>query len=362
MAKVTIKDVALKAGVSLSTVSRVLNQNQSVDPALAEKVIAAVRELDYRSGISASLTANPMKQIALILPTLENSYYSSIAAGIIETAQANGQSVTIMLTEPRRDAELKCFQTIMQSATDGIIYSGSIGYNPLNDFPELSRIPMVVAARRKVVPDAPHVYADNISAGYIATKYLLRLRRKKIALLLNFWTDDIHDYSNFMDQYNSPARGVCTAFDRYTGYCRALEEEGLSVDPELILFSGFSHESGYASAQELLGKAVDFDSVLVSNDRCATGVLRMFNEQGINVPNQVSIICFNGGLMSSVVSPALTMIEQNNYELGVQAAVQLNNLFHGQPAQDVKLDVKLVIKGSTSLMSRNELSLRGEES
>lgn len=87
----------------------------------------------------------------------------------------------------------------------------------------------------------------------------------------------------------------------------------------------------------------------MSNDRCATGVLRLFNEQGLHVPSQVSMICFNGGLISSVVTPALTMIEQNNYEVGVQAATQLNELICGRPARDVKIDVNLVIKGSTAL-------------
>lgn len=359
MAKVTIKDVAQLAGVSLSTVSRVLNHNQSVDPALAEKVLSAARELDYRPSMSPP--SGQMKQIALILPTLENSYYSSIAAGIIDTARKNGQNVIVMQTNSAPDSDRQCFQAIARSAVDGIIFSGRDGTNPLEGFPELTRIPVVITARRQVVPGVPHIYADNISAGYIATKYLLRLRRRKIALLLNFWTDNIHDYGAFLQQYNSPAQGTCTAFDRYTGYRTALQEEGLAVDPELVLFSGFSHESGYASAQELLGKALDFDAVLVSNDRCATGVLRLFNEQGINVPNQVSIICFNGGLMSSVVSPALTMIEQNNYELGVQSAIQLNKLLNGHPAHDVKLDVKLVIKGSTALIPWNDLPLRRED-
>lgn len=362
MSKTTIKDVAQLAGVSLSTVSRVLNHNQSVDPALAEKVVTAAWELGYRPSMSASPLSGQRKQIALVLPTLENSYFSSIAAGIIDTARENGQNVIVMQSNSSPAADRECFQTILQSSVDGIIFSGRDGHNPLQDFPSLRRLPLVIAARRKVLPGVPHIYADNVSAGYTATKYLLRLRRRRIALLLNFWTDNIHEYSDFLAQYHSSAQGVCTAFDRYTGYCKALQEEGVPLEPDLILFSGFSHESGYASAQELLGKPLEFDAVLVSNDRCATGVLRLFHEQGIHVPGQVSIICFNGGLMSSVVSPALTMIEQNNYELGVQSALQLNELLHGRPASDVKLDVKLVIRGSTALSLRNEPFPAAEES
>lgn len=349
MAKTTIKDVARRAGVSLSTVSRVLNNNQSVDPVLAERVIAAAKELNYLSGIALHALSRRSKQIALIVPALENSYYSAIGAGVIDTARKNGQEVIVMHSHASRETEEECFRRILQSQVDGLIFSGTTEWNPLENFPGLHGIPMVIAARRQVAPGIPHIYHDNITAGYIATKYMLRLRRRKIALLVNFWTDNIHDYSSFLEQYHSAAQGTCTAFDRYTGYCQALEEEGLTVDPELIIFSGFSHESGYASAQELLARPREFDGVLVSNDRCATGVLRLFREQGLDVPSQVSIICFNGGLMANVVSPALTMIQQNNYELGVQAATQLNELLYGRPAHDVKIDVSLIIKGSTAL-------------
>lgn len=347
MAKVTIRDVAKQAGVSLSTVSRVLNHNPSVDPALAERVRGAAGALGYRPGIAA--WSLPGAQIALIVPALENSYFSSIVAGVIDTARANGQSVLVMQTGAKPEVEESCLQAALSARVSGIIFSGGGNLVPTERFPALRDIPLVIAARRQVVPGVPHVYSDNVGAGYLATKYLLKMRRQNIALLVNFWTDSIHDYDSFMAAYDSPAQGACTAFDRFTGYRQALEEEGLEVMPSLIVFSGFSHESGYASAQELLASFQAFDAVLVSNDRCATGVLRLFREQRITVPEQVSLICFNGGLISSVVSPALTMIEQQNYEVGVQSAVQLNELICGRGAHDVKLDVSLVIKGSTSL-------------
>jgi len=350
MAKVTIKDVAQLSGVSISTVSRVLNNNQTVDSALAEKVFSAARVLNYQPSCLARFMQNDnSNQIAFIVPTLENSYYSTIAAGIIDTARKNGQNVIIMLSNSSDEQELECFKSISQSHVDGIIFSCNDGRNPLSSFPSLQETPMVIAARRQLIPGIPHVYSDNVMAGYIATKYLLRLRKRKIVLFENFWTNTIRDYDSFLKGYHSPAQGAFTAFDRFTGYSQALIEEGLSVDPNLIVFSGYSHEAGYSSAQELLASAQDFDAVLIPNDRCATGVLKLLNEQGLHVPSQISMICFNGGLMASVVNPPITSIEQNNYELGVQAAEQLDHLIHGRPAHDVKIDVNLVIKGSTSL-------------
>ncbi len=350
ISKITIKNVAQLSGVSISTVSRVLNNNQTVDPALAHKVLAAAQALNYRPSMATHTMRNgTANQIAFIVPTLEDSYYSTIASGIIDTARQNGQNVIVMLSNSSEAQETECFRAVSRACVDGIIFSCNDARNPLTSVPELRNVPMVIAARRQLIPGIPHVYSDNITAGYLATKYLLRLRRQKIALFENFWTGAIRDYDTFLKAYNSPARGAFTAFDRYTGYCQALEEEGLSVDPNLIVYGGFSHEDGYASAQALLASAHDFDAVLIPNDRCATGVLKLLNEQGLHVPNQISLICFNGGLMANVVNPSLTMIQQNNYELGVQAAVQLNNLIQKRPASDIKIDVNLVIKGSTSL-------------
>lgn len=350
MGKVTIKQVAERAGVSIATVSRVLNNNLTVDAALAEKVLDAARELDYRTALPVR-TGREMGGglIAFMAPSLQNTYFSTVVLGVIETARKNGQNVIVMSSDSDHRQEVACLRSLVGTPVEGLILSTIDEVNPLEQVPELHRLPVVVAARREIVPNAPHIYADNVSAGYIATKYLLRLRRRRIALFLNFWTNDIHDYDTFLMRHQSVAQGSCTAYDRYTGYARALEEEGLAVDPNLVVYSGFDHESGYESAQALLASPHQFDAVLVSNDRCATGVLRLFHEQRINVPDQISMICFNGGLTASVVSPPLTMVEQDNYELGVRAAGQLNELIHGRPAGDVKIDVNLLIRGSTAL-------------
>ncbi len=354
MAKVTIKDIAAAAGVSISTVSRAINGNPSVDPGIAERVLTAARQLGYRTAPQVlPPSGKSISRIALILPTFSNSYYPSISEGVIDTARANGQTVTVMIFNGEYEQELECLEQLSLAPPDGIIIAPGDERVPLDHYPVLKNIPMVIAARREVVPGLPHIYADNISAGYIATKYLLRLQRRNIALFLNFWGDDIHDYKTFLERYNSSARGACTAFDRYTGYVRALEEEGIPFHPDFLVFSGFTHEAGYAAAQELLASPTRFDAILVTNDRCATGVLRLLNEQGIEVPGQVSMICFNGGLLASTVTPALTMIEQDNYQLGVEAANQLNKLMHNQPAEDRMIDVRLVIKGSTAMATEN---------
>lgn len=352
MAKVTIKDIAARTGVSISTVSRVMNGNPSVAPEITESVLAAARELGYRTASPAApLNEAPGRRIALILPTFANSYYPSIAEGVIDTAREKGLTVTVLLFNSDYDLELSCLELLSRSPVDGLIFAPGDDRVPLERFPSLKNVPLVIAARRAVLPGVPHVYADNVSAGYIATKYMLRLQRKRIALFLNFWGDSIHDFATFEERYSTGKQGACTAFDRYTGYRRALEEENIPFDPDLLVYSGFTHEAGYSAAQELLASPNRFDGVLITNDRCATGVVQLFNEQGIEVPNQVSVICFNGGLLASAVTPSLTMIEQDNYRLGKEAAEQLSALMEGRPAEDRMIDVRLVIKSSTAMGS-----------
>lgn len=351
MAKITIKDVATESGVSISTVSRVLNNNPKVDPALTRKVMDAAQRLGYRPSIAAhSIRSERTNQIAFVVPALENTYFSTIASGIIDTAREYDQNVIVMTTHSDIKQEEECLHSLSTAYIDGIIFASSNGQDPTVRFPSLTSIPTVIAARRHIADGIPHVYADNENAGYIATKYLLRLNRKKIALFANFWGRHISSLEEFWNQYNSDARGGFTALDRYTGYRRALDEEYVPFDPNLIIFSGYSFDDGYQDAQNLLASAVDFDAILAPNDRVGAGILRLLNEQGIRVPGQISVICFNGGLMANVVSPPLTLIQQDNYQLGVQAVHQLNAVIRGEQPQNVCLGIAMKIQSSTSLL------------
>lgn len=348
MKKITMQTVAARAGVSVATVSRVFNGNERVDPSIIQRVRAAAQELGYRPTVNPTLLAEKAQQIALIVPTIENSYYSSIATGVIDAAQQNGHRVTVLLSGAAHEQEMKCLSELNGTGIIGIIYAGRSGRMLREGLPGLQSIPMVIAARRCVKPGVPHIYADNEKAGYLATKYLLRLKKRRIALFLNFWTSDIKDYQSFL-RVPPPLHGAFTAYDRYDGYCRALYEAGISPDPSLIFFGGYSHEDGFRGAEALLSGNTEFDAVLTPNDQFATGLIHMLDRQHIRVPEQLSVICLNGGLLSNVVTPPLTYIEQDNYGLGVQAAAQLNELLCGRPGHDVKMDVSLVIRDSTAM-------------
>jgi LacI family transcriptional regulator len=342
MTATNIRAVAAKANVSAATASRALNGNPSVAPELAERVFRAAAELGYQTP-----AARDNGEIVFIVPKLGMSYYAEVANGTIDTARKLGRKVVVMTTGADAEQEKACLQAACTNSTAGVIFTPVTGRDPYEIAPALRRVPLVIIGPRKVVDGVPHVYQNNTAAGYLATKYLLHLGHRRIAFIANFWLNHIHDFDSFMREYHSPAGSHFSVYDRYTGYCRALEEENVKPDPSLIVFGGFSYESSYAAARRLMAASVNFDALLAPNDRCGAGVVKLLGEQGFSVPEKASLICLNGEQLSDMITPTLTIVKMHNYEMGVKAAEQLELLMRGENAPGEMIHVKLIIKGST---------------
>lgn len=345
--KVNIRQVAAKAEVSPATASRALNQNASVDAALAQRVFAAARTLGY----PVRKITGKKRNIVLIVPGIGSTYYSITASGVIEEAKKAGYQVTVMLSGSDPDQEWQCLIDACDPNTAGIIMAPITNRDPRTACPALAHMPIVVTGPRFIAPGLVHVHMNNEEAAYLSTRYLLRLGRKNIAFILYYWQEHIHNFEEFIREYKTLNPGNYTAHDRFTGYCRALREAGLEPNPSLLAFGGFSYESGYSCARQLLASTVDFDAVIVPNDRCGAGVLNSLQQQGFNVPGQVSLVCLDSDLIAKVVSPRLTSISSVDYEIGQHCAKELIHLINGEPASDVEIGVKLLINNSTYLIS-----------
>ena len=345
--KPNIRQVAAHAGVSPATVSRVLNGNAAVDAALAQRGFASARTLGY----PISKAVEGKKNIVLILPGISNTYYSHTATGIIDVANRAGYRVNILLSNSDPDQETECLINACSSDTAGIIIAPVTNRDPRAASPTLSHIPIVVTGPRYIADGLIHVHLDNEEAAYLSTRYLLRLGRKRIAFIIYYWADHIRNYEDFIKEYETSNHGCFTAYDRYTGYCRALKEAGLEPDPSLLIFGGFSYDSGYYCVKQLLVSGVAFDAMIVPNDRCGAGVLNFLQEQGFKVPEQVSLVCLDSDLIAKVVSPKLTSISSVDYTIGQHCAQQLIRLINGEPAHDVEIDAKLLIENSTHFVS-----------
>lgn len=341
--KSTLRLVAVRAGVSPATASRALNGNPSVDKELSRRVFAAAQELGYQfNGPSRGKSS-----ITFIVPAIASTYFSYTATGVIEVAREAGYHVSLMLSDSDPERELECLRNARGPDTAGIILAPVSTRDPRELAPELAGLPIVITGPRHIGDGLVHVHLNNEEAAYLSTRYLLRLGRKNIAFVIYYWTNRVLNYQDFIEEYNTSDHGCFTAYDRYSGYCRALREAGLEIDPSLLAFGGFSYESGYACARRLLASGADFDAVIVPNDRCGVGFLNLLQEQGFRVPGQVSLVCLNGDLISKIVSPTLTSISSSDYEIGRRSAQQLIRLIRGEPAQDVQIDASLSIESST---------------
>lgn len=342
---INIRKVAERAGVSPATVSRVLNGKSKVDPALADAVNNTVAELGYKKRIYNHVRSNS-SVITAIFPLLTDTYFIPALDGIIDEASEHGFSVAVMKSANGQD--LACLERAVALKSAGIIYAPSADENPLGFVPGLSDIPLVILGRKQIDPHFCHASLDSRKAAYLSTRYLLRLGRRRIVFFSHFWTPRVSDYATFMKEFEQP--GMCgkfSTYDRFAGYCQAFREFGLEPAPELIRFSGFGYEDGTVAVKELLASGIPFDSVLTPNDRFGAGALKVLQRQGLRVPEDVSIVCLIGDLTANLVSPSLTTITADSVMMGRRSMQAIMKLLRGERAENITVDVNLLIRGST---------------
>ena len=340
--KINIRQVAASAGVSPATVSRVLNGRAQVNPDLANRVLSVARELGYTSRFNQAA-----KDVVLIIPSLIDTYYTYTSNGVIETAMEANYNVRVMLSNSDPAQEKECLLRASASDTAGVIIVPVSGKDPRTVSPLLEIIPIIVTGPRDVGKDLVHVGRDYDQSAYLCTRYLSRLGRRRIAIAIYSWSNTFHNYEQFIQRFNSSERGSYTAFDSFAGYCRALSEVGLEPDSDLITFGGFSYESGRSFINQLLSSGTDFDAIILPNDRCGAGAIHALIDQGFSVPEDVSIVCMDCGIVSTVITPKLTSIASRDYEIGKLCMQQLIKLIDGLPAESILLDAELVIEDTT---------------
>lgn len=359
MAKnITIIDVAREAGVSISTVSRVMNGQDRVDEEMAIRVRAAAAALRYIPNANArSIRGKQEKTLGVILPSCADNFFSKLLEGILTKADEMGIRVSVFSCHGHGDPqqELDRVKTAAAASLSGLLYCPSAAVPPEAVTDLLPHeFPMVILYRRNMVPGVPHIYHDNHQGGYLATKYLLRLGRKKIAFFASFWRAPAQDGEGLIALANHPSRGVYSSLDRLDGHIRALEEGGISFDPALVQVTEFGYENGYAAAKEFLSKLEDFDAVVCANDTVASGILQALREQNISVPEQVSIVGYDDSVLATIARPMLTSVRQEPELLGRGAVEMITDLLEGKPVEDRVVEVQLVVRNSTSAKSESK--------
>jgi DNA-binding LacI/PurR family transcriptional regulator len=303
--KTTIKDVAALAGVSVGTVSAVINRSPSVAATTRERVKLGIQQLDYRPNNTArNLRHHRVTSVGLILPDLQNAFFSSVAEGVQVTCEENDVLVVLCMTWARADREQYYAQTLQTARLDGVIYLSGSGI-PSPSLLHLAKSRQILFVDESLPGvDIPFISAENRSGAREVAKHVLRLGHKSLGII------------------GGPPR-LWTSEQRLAGYREALAGAGLDPDAAPMRSGDYDEASGYRIARELLGAAShEITALLCANDLMAIGALKYCRDTGIAVPAEVGLTGFDNIPASSLVDPALTTVAQPGHDMG-RAAAQL---------------------------------------
>lgn len=343
----TLNDVAVRARVSISTVSRYLNGIR-IRKELEEQVREAVEYLDYRPNYAArSVRGSKSSTIGVILPKLEHPYFSAVLEGATQEARKNDKTLLVSSSQGKREIENTIIHQFARSMIDGLIYTPVATDDDFIETESFRNLPVVIAARgSRVYPEFAHVFQNTRAGGYLSTSYLLSLGHRNIAFFASFW-EPFCDSSSILASLDLPGAEVYSSLDRFRGYLDALEKYGEQYNPNLVVVCGYDFESGRQAGKELLSRCEPFDAVVSASDAVAGGIILTLEEQGIKVPADISVIGYGNLELGTMFKPSITTIHQDMFSLGEKSVRAVNKLIEGEQVNNEILDVKLVVRDST---------------
>jgi LacI family transcriptional regulator len=331
--RATIRDIADAAGVSIATVSRVLNGRPDVSPVTREAVLRVVREQGFSMNRSArALSGGRTGLIGVTLPIVHVEYFSRMLWGASEALYEHDMRVVLCPTMHERDREVTLLEQLLQGTTDGALLLLTRESNDALRALERKGFPFVVLDPRYPVDEGtPVVSAAHWAGAKAATEHLLSLGHRRIGAITG-------------------PHGWVASVDRLDGYQAALAAAGVLPDPDLIAKGNFTGESGRAAASRLLSLPDPPTAIFAFNDEMAVGAMRVAEQRGLRLPDDLSIVGFDDLEKAEIVRPALTTLRQPLAEMGRMAVSLLTRVVEDQPieAMRVELATKLVVRDSTA--------------
>jgi LacI family transcriptional regulator len=329
--RITIKDVAKDAGVSVATVSNVVNNTKPVADKTRKKVLKSIEKLDFRMNRMAhNLKVGKSHTIAFVVADMTNPFFLNIAVGIEHVLRSHGYSLILVNSDERLRVEKEQIDNLMNQSIDGIVIAPTTNnHEYLKDYmgPDF---PLVFIDRKPKGVSRDCVLTDNYSASYDAASYLIGLGHRSVGLI-------------------SGLVGLTTSFEREEGFIQAFKDNGIDFPQKNILNGDGRKRSGYFLMQQLENNS-DISAVFVTNNLMALGALNYLNENQIAIPEDISFVMFDEYEWASIYRPALTVIRQNISALGEKAAeVLLEQIEHGMNADRervFRMPAELVIRSS----------------
>ncbi|MCB8942481.1 MAG: LacI family DNA-binding transcriptional regulator [Ardenticatenaceae bacterium] len=328
---VTIFDVAKEAGVSYSTVSRVVNNFQFVKSETRERVQAAMDKLGYVANLKArSLAGGRSQMLGLLLYDFESSYQVEIVRGIDAEVSALDYDLMLYTTHHRRRKESTLVAKLTQGLVDGLLIVLPSNLEAYLADLDGRNFPYVLIDHAGTGTTSNTVKAKNWEGSFEATSYLASLGHRRIGFVKGIMVVD-------------------SAKERLAGYEAALAQHGLAVDAALIQPGDFAWQTGYDAAHNLLALAEPPTAVIAASDACAFGVIEGLLAQGVRVPEDVSVVGFDDIPEARAIRPSLTTMRQDLRQMGrIATRILVNGIEDPDlPTEQVELDMELIVREST---------------
>ncbi len=328
----TIKDIAKRAGVSIATVSYVVNNSRWVSPELRERVQSAINELGYYPDVNArSIKTQRTSTIGLIIPDNANHFFAEIAKGVEDAGFEAGYSVILCNSNSMVEREIAYINLLLSKRVDGVVFGAtSKGVEHARRLVEQS-IPTVIFYREVENLNIDSIRIDNVDAGFKATQHLIDLGHRKIACI-------------------QPRSPITPSAGRVLGFRKALLEAGLEADEDLMPVGDNLINGGGDAVMRLLQTKKCFTAIYSTNDAMAIGAMRAARDAGYRIPEDISIVGTDDILLARYSEPPLTTVAQPKQEAGVMAVkflIERIEKRHEDCPREFTLPTELIIRKST---------------
>lgn len=339
----TIKDVAKKANVSITTVSKIINgKADDISKSTIERVQSVIDELNYKPNrLARSMILKKTKTVGLIIPDVQNPFFTKMVRGAEDAANEREYNIFFCNTDDDIGKEISYMNMLIEKSVDGIVLVGAAHRDKIKEKEMELKLPIVTVDRDVNFENIDAtVSVDNFIGAYEAVKHLIGLGHKEIV-------------------YISGSLGIKPTKDRMSGYVKALEDSGFKLDDNNIYHGDYTSEFG----EEIVNKIVGLENktaIFCGNDMIALGVLKSLKRKGIRVPEDISIVGYDDIDLVSLISPELTTISQPSYELGKKSMNVLIDIIEkeNEYLEDTILETNLIIRESTKKISDTVLCRR----
>ena len=339
MSEITIKDIARICGVGVSTVSRAINNHPDINPETRKQIQQVIEQYGYIPNNSArNLKRTESNAVAILIKGITNPLFNAMIKIFDEKMKQYKLSMILQHVNYEEDEVAIALELIKEKRLKGIIFLGSNYYHPRGELGKIG-VPFVLSTVGTIFEDEDssrfsHVTVDDVRESYKATKYLIDMGHRKIAIL------------------SAEERDSSVGRQRMEGYLKALEDSGIACNPRLVCpvsdeFEHYSMENGYATTRKLLASGEEFTAVYAMSDIMAVGVYRALLEAGLKIPEDISVVGFDGIELGDYLQPKLTTLAQPVEKLANATFELLYNMIKGRcGTENLIYEGKLVEKDS----------------